>query len=390
MLERGEIDLLFDAEELGDEGIRKRAASGKYALLGLDDVDGLVVGQQNFKPRTIKKSAYAYGTEFCNSDLQTISTRRIIICPSSMSKTDAYYLTDGIRGALRQTIPTVQWDKEDAPPVGTGLICQLHEGANDFRQNHPPWWWRMILDNWLIALTAVGGFLGFILKQWVRNKDPLMLLNKADLTISKNTQVGPLEFQVDDAESRPEELTVSVSTDNPKLFPVSNLVTGGKGRNRTITLSPALDQIGAALVSVQLTDPDGGKTINTFKVHVVESTPVLPAPLVAAPIADGKPVEDNAARPVILDELSQEVAAIKEIDFDLPQDAPRRRVQTLTNRVERVQEKIRTVRPLIGSTHADVLDACSDELRRINNELARRLSPGQPPTPAVPDIPQAN
>jgi hypothetical protein len=69
-----------------------------------------------------------------------------------------------------------------------------------------------------------------------------------------NGNSGAIEFTVGDAETSPNSLSVSGSTSSQTVLPYSNIVFGGSGANRTVTLTPAPNQIGTATVTVTVSD----------------------------------------------------------------------------------------------------------------------------------------
>src|SRR5260370_34893723 len=73
-----------------------------------------------------------------------------------------------------------------------------------------------------------------------------------DVTISttSGTAVGPINFTVGDVETPAASLTVSGGSSNQTLMPDANIVLGGTGANRTVTLTPAAGQAGTAAVTL--------------------------------------------------------------------------------------------------------------------------------------------
>jgi uncharacterized repeat protein (TIGR03806 family) len=76
----------------------------------------------------------------------------------------------------------------------------------------------------------------------------------ASIAITRNTSTGPIGFTVGDAETPNDELSVSAASSNTVLVPNQNIVLGGSGANRTITVTPASGQIGAATITVSVSD----------------------------------------------------------------------------------------------------------------------------------------
>ena len=76
----------------------------------------------------------------------------------------------------------------------------------------------------------------------------------ANQTTTAGTAVGPLAFTVGDVETAAGSLTVSGSSNNPTLVPNGNIVFGGSGANRTVTVTPAAGQSGTATITVTVSD----------------------------------------------------------------------------------------------------------------------------------------
>jgi len=77
-----------------------------------------------------------------------------------------------------------------------------------------------------------------------------------------------LEFVVTDGETPAANLTVLATSSNPRLVPEANIVFGGSGSNRTVTLSPARDASGSATVTLLVSDGALGAT-SSFVLSVV-------------------------------------------------------------------------------------------------------------------------
>jgi hypothetical protein len=90
------------------------------------------------------------------------------------------------------------------------------------------------------------------------------------ITIS-NVPTAAIHFTVSDAETSAGSLTVFASASNPTLLPPANVVLGGGGADRTITLTPEADQIGVSTITVSVTDGINTNS-STFRLSV---TPLL-------------------------------------------------------------------------------------------------------------------
>lgn len=83
----------------------------------------------------------------------------------------------------------------------------------------------------------------------------------------------PMAFTVGDPETAATDLTVSGVSANPTLLPGANIVFGGSGSNRTVTLTPASGQYGVAPVT--LTVSDGTNHSNSSFALMVTPSPSL-------------------------------------------------------------------------------------------------------------------
>nr|AFI78505.1 serine proteinase precursor protein [uncultured bacterium ws156A7] len=88
-----------------------------------------------------------------------------------------------------------------------------------------------------------------------------------DQTTDEDTATGALAFTIGDLETSPDLLTVSGDSSNTTLVPSGNIVFGGSGANRTVTVTPADDQYGTATISVTV-DDGTDTTVDTFLVTV--------------------------------------------------------------------------------------------------------------------------
>ncbi len=97
-----------------------------------------------------------------------------------------------------------------------------------------------------------------------------------DQTTAEDTAIGPLAFTIGDLETPASALTLSAASSNTSLIPVASIVFGGSGTNRSVTLTPAANQIGQATITITVTDASGGSTPDSFilTVTAVNDPPV--------------------------------------------------------------------------------------------------------------------
>jgi VCBS repeat-containing protein len=97
-------------------------------------------------------------------------------------------------------------------------------------------------------------------------------------TINEDTSTGALSFTIGDVDTTVASLLVTASSSNTTIIPNGNVVIGGSGASRTVTVTPAANQNGGP-VTITLSVSDGTTTTpSTFTVTV---TPVNDAPTLA-------------------------------------------------------------------------------------------------------------
>ena len=75
-----------------------------------------------------------------------------------------------------------------------------------------------------------------------------------DQATTINTPTGAIPFTVADADTPVTSLTLSGSSSNTTLVPNGNIVFGGSGANRTVTITPATNQTGQSTITVTVSD----------------------------------------------------------------------------------------------------------------------------------------
>ncbi|MBW4492768.1 MAG: cadherin-like domain-containing protein [Oscillatoria princeps RMCB-10] len=89
----------------------------------------------------------------------------------------------------------------------------------------------------------------------------------ANQTVSTGAATQAIAFTVSDAETAAANLTVTASSSDKNIVPDNSIVLGGEGANRTITVTPAANQSGAATITVTVSD-GGNTTSDTFTLDV--------------------------------------------------------------------------------------------------------------------------
>jgi gliding motility-associated-like protein len=119
--------------------------------------------------------------------------------------------------------------------------------------------------------------------------DPPTISSIAAQTTAENTPTNAIAFTVGDAETPVASLTVTASSSNTSLVPVANIVFGGSGANRTVTINPGASQSGTATVTITVND-GASSTSTSFDLTV---TPVNDAPTIT-PITNQTTAENTA------------------------------------------------------------------------------------------------
>ena len=119
--------------------------------------------------------------------------------------------------------------------------------------------------------------------------DPPTISDVADQTVAEDTATGALAVTVGDVETAAASLTVTATSDNLTLVPNANLVIGGSGAARTVTVTPAANQSGTATITLTVSDGTDAAT-DTFVVTVTAAND----PPTISDVADQTTPEDTA------------------------------------------------------------------------------------------------
>ncbi len=89
--------------------------------------------------------------------------------------------------------------------------------------------------------------------------------NVTDRSVPAGTSTGAIPFTIGDADTAVAALTVAATSSNQTLVPNENVVLGGTGASRTVTVTPAVTSVGSTVIT--LTVNDGAATAgDTFTV----------------------------------------------------------------------------------------------------------------------------
>lgn len=125
-----------------------------------------------------------------------------------------------------------------------------------------------------ITLTVSDGLLTatdtFVLTVVAVNDAPT-ITDVLDQSTNVDTATSAIAFTIGDIETSAASLAVTRASSNTTLVPLANVVLGGSGINRTVTITPAANQSGTSTIT--LTVNDGALTAtDTFVLTVVGQT----------------------------------------------------------------------------------------------------------------------
>jgi hypothetical protein len=109
--------------------------------------------------------------------------------------------------------------------------------------------------------------------------DTPTLSNIATQSITEDGVLGPLAITVGDLETSAGDLTITATSSNPAVIPISGVSLGGTGSQRTVTITPAAGEIGKSVIT--LTVSDGFANVSSgFEVTVLPDNSLNHAPRV--------------------------------------------------------------------------------------------------------------
>ena len=100
----------------------------------------------------------------------------------------------------------------------------------------------------------------------------------ADQQIDENKALGPLPFTVNDPDTALDLLTLIGSSTNKTLVPDANILFGGTGNNRTLTITPTAGISGTTTISITVSDgEDSASDTFILTVAAVDDPPTVSA-----------------------------------------------------------------------------------------------------------------
>jgi hypothetical protein len=243
-LKSDEIDLAFYSGPIGSETLTELASDGTCALLGLGPITDaieqetgakylasqlpphLAVAQSFPSPKVdLQKSSsgVSQGSQaevptadkqpipFCQPDLHTIASRRVLACPASLTAGDAYQLGSTAVELLRNKGYEINLAADDLPygsqrKAGISLRMQPHAALVAMRQGTAPFVWRQISTwpSWLQSIAALLlGLLGLDLLRTLSGRLDAAMEDNRDTSLREESMATTVPNLPVNAEPRP-------------------------------------------------------------------------------------------------------------------------------------------------------------------------------------------
>lgn len=186
-----------------------------------------------------------------------------------------------------------------------------------------------------ITVTDINGTFTdetFVLAVGDVNQAPT-ISNVADQWTRRNLATGEISFSVSDPETAASNLVVTASSSNTALVPNDQIVMGGSGSDRTVTITPAANLSGATTITLTVTD-DGGKSSTETFIVLVNDPPTISA------IPDQVVVENYSTSPIAFTIGDMETAVA---DLTISADSSNRTLVPVTSIVFGGSDGNRTV-----------------------------------------------
>ena len=131
-------------------------------------------------------------------------------------------------------------------------------------------WFGSSKTNYYIMLDGVKGATGTAYLNYSLDAAPT-ISTITNVTIKEDTNTAALAFKISDRETTATSLSLSGVSSNLTLLPATNIVFGGSGSNRTVTLYPTKYKSGTSQLSISVGDPAGNLTTTKFLLTVTFS-----------------------------------------------------------------------------------------------------------------------
>src|SRR5205823_588643 len=97
---------------------------------------------------------------------------------------------------------------------------------------------------------------------------PPTISSVANQSTNEDTPTAAIPFSIGDVRSEERRVGKNCRSPNPALVPDANILFGGSGSDRTVTLRPATNQFGSTSIILSVRDCDGGAASSSFLLSV--------------------------------------------------------------------------------------------------------------------------
>ena len=149
------------------------------------------------------------------------------------------------------------WDSVTQGVLWQAGISEHNLPPSLYRGGKPAWWGSLAWPAVGPDLNPRDGQIPALQRYYSINPDnnnAPTISDIANQTTTPNTAKGPINFTIGDTETAPAMLTLIGASSNPDLVPTANIVFGGSGANRTVTVTPAAGQTGNTTITVTVCD----------------------------------------------------------------------------------------------------------------------------------------
>ncbi len=126
-------------------------------------------------------------------------------------------------------------------------------------------------ETYYIVIDGVLGAFGHISLNYSLNVLPTISA-LSDQVTELNQTIGPISFSINDYETNPDNLVITCLSSNINLVDQNDILMGGGGEIRTLTITPKSNQFGNSVITVLVTDENNVSSSRSFSLTVNEGT----------------------------------------------------------------------------------------------------------------------
>ncbi|MCX8497308.1 MAG: MBG domain-containing protein [Akkermansiaceae bacterium] len=188
----------------------------------------------------------------CNTNAMGINIQSTAVGPTSyntfFSNSINYGTNRGIRTGAVSTLSTEHnfcFNNAITNTNGAGIDSQGAGTENYWSQNY--------LSTNSVSIDTISSAVFFNSPSVAINTVPA-IGSISDQSVDEDNATLAIPFTISDSETATSALTLTKNSSNSTLVPVANVVLGGSSSNRTVTVTPAANQYGSALITISVSD----------------------------------------------------------------------------------------------------------------------------------------